>query len=89
MRNLKDKNKQANKHKASIDENYIEPGALNSSSENVKWYNVYKNNMKLPQELEAPGMVAHTCNPSNQSEHKWIIMSLRVSLGCIVSSRAV
>lgn len=32
MRNLKDKNKQANKHKASIDEIYIETGASNSSS---------------------------------------------------------
>lgn len=77
MRNLKNKNKQANKDKASIDESYVENGALNSSSENVKWYNVYKTNMKRPQELEAPGMVAHTCNPSNQSEHREIIMSLR------------
>lgn len=79
MRNLKDKNKQANKDKASIDESYIEIEALNSSSENVKWYNAYKNNMELPQKLEAPGMVAHTCNLSNQSEHKGIIMSLRSS----------
>lgn len=42
VRNLKDKNKQANKDKASIDESYMETGALTSSSENVKWYNVYK-----------------------------------------------